>query len=135
MSGIRIDRWLWAARVFRTRSLATNAVEGGRVQVENQRAKPSKELQIGQTLLIRRGETVQTIVVTALSDQRGPATQAQTLYEETAESIELRELRRSSRRMERAGLTVPSGRPDKRDRRALVLLRDLDQHWQQSADE
>ena len=103
--------------------------------MENQRAKPSKELQIGQTLLIRRGETVQTIVVTALSDQRGPATQAQTLYEETAESIELRELRRSSRRMERAGLTVPSGRPDKRDRRALVLLRDLDQHWQQSADE
>ena len=80
MSGIRIDRWLWAARFFKTRSLAKKAVEGGKVHVENQRAKPSKELQIGQTLQIRRGETVQTVVVTLLSDQRGPATQAQTLY-------------------------------------------------------
>ena len=105
------------------------------MHVENQRAKPSKELQIGQTLQIRRGETVQTVVVTLLSDQRGPATQAQTLYEETIESIERRELRTSSRRMERAGLTVPSGRPDKKDRRALAQLRDLDQHWPQSPDE
>ena len=135
MSGIRIDRWLWAARFFRTRSLAKKAVEGGKVHVENQRAKPSKELQVGQTLHIRRGETIQTVVVTVLSDQRGPAAQAQTLYEETTESIELRELRRSSRRMERAGLTVPAGRPDKKDRRALAQLRDLDQHWQQAPDE
>ncbi len=135
MSGIRIDRWLWAARFFKTRSLAKKAVEGGKVHVENQRAKPSKELQIGQTLQIRRGETVQTVVVTLLSDQRGPATQAQTLYEETIESIERRELRTSSRRMERAGLTVRSGRPDKKDRRALAQLRDLDQHWPQSPDE
>jgi ribosome-associated heat shock protein Hsp15 len=135
MSGIRIDRWLWAARFFKTRSLAKKAVEGGKVHVENQRAKPSKELQIGQTLQIRRGETVQTVVVTLLSDQRGPATQAQRLYEETIESIDRRELRTSSRRMERAGLTVPSGRPDKKDRRALAQLRDLDQHWPQSPDE
>ena len=135
MSGIRIDRWLWAARFFKTRSLAKKAVEGGKVHVENQRAKPSKELQIGQTLQIRRGETVQTVVVTLLSNQRGPATQAQRLYEETIESIERRELRTSSRRMERAGLTVPSGRPDKKDRRALAQLRDLDQHWPQSTDE
>ena len=135
MSGIRIDRWLWAARFFKTRSLAKKAVEGGKVHVENQRAKPSKELQIGQTLQIRRGETVQTVVVTLLSNQRGPATQAQRLYEETIESIERRELRTSSRRMERAGLTVPSGRPDKKDRRALAQLRDLDQHWPQSPDE
>jgi ribosome-associated heat shock protein Hsp15 len=135
MSGIRIDRWLWAARFFKTRSLAKKAVEGGKVHVENQRAKPSKELQIGQTLQIRRGETVQTVVVTLLSDQRGPATQAQRLYEETIKSIERRELRTSSRRMERAGLTVPGGRPDKKDRRALAQLRDLDQHWPQSPDE
>ena len=105
------------------------------MQVESQRAKPSKELQINQTLQIRRGETTQTVVVKALSEQRGPAVQAQTLYEETAESIELRELHRSSRRMERAGLTVPSGRPDKKDRRALAQLRDLDQNWRQAPDE
>jgi ribosome-associated heat shock protein Hsp15 len=135
MSGIRIDRWLWAARFFKTRSLAKKAVEGGKVHVESQRAKPSKELQVGQTLQIRRGETVQTVIVKVLSDQRGPATQAQVLYEETIESIELRELRKSSRRMERAGLTVPTGRPDKKDRRALAQLRDLDQHWPQSPDE
>ena len=135
MSGTRIDRWLWAARFFKTRSLAKKAVEGGKVQVESQRAKPSKELQINQTLQIRRGETTQTVVVKAPSEQRGPAVQAQTLYEETAESIELRELHRSSRRMERAGLTVPSGRPDKKDRRALAQLRDLDQNWRQAPDE
>ena len=135
MSGIRIDRWLWAARFFKTRSLAKKAVEGGKVHVESQRAKPSKELQVGQTLQIRRGETVQTVIVKVLSDQRGPATQAQVLYEETIESIELRELRKSSRRMERAGLTVPTGRPDKKDRRALAQLRNLDQRWQQTPDE
>lgn len=135
MSGIRIDRWLWAARFFKTRSLAKKAVEGGKVHVESQRAKPSKELQVGQTLQIRRGETVQTVVVQVLSDQRGPATQAQALYEETIESIELRELRKSNRRMERAGLTVPTGRPDKKDRRALAQLRNLDQRWQQTPDE
>lgn len=135
MSGTRIDRWLWAARFFKTRSLAKKAVEGGKVQVENQRAKPSKELQINQTLQIRRGETTQTVVVRALSEQRGPAAQAQTLYEETAESIELRESHRSNRRMERAGLTVPSGRPDKKDRRALAQLRDLDKNWRQAPEE
>ena len=135
MSGTRIDRWLWAARFFKTRSLAKKAVEGGKVQVENQRAKPSKELQINQTLQIRRGETTQTVVVRALSEQRGPAAQAQTLYEETAESIELRESHRSSRRMERAGLTEPSGRPDKKDRRALAQLRDLDKNWRQAPEE
>ena len=135
MSGIRIDRWLWAARFFKTRSLAKKAVEGGKVHVESQRAKPSKELQVGQTLQIRRGETVQTVVVQVLSDQRGPATQAQALDEETIESIELRELRKSNRRMERAGLTVPTGRPDKKDRRALAQLRNLDQRWQQTPDE
>jgi ribosome-associated heat shock protein Hsp15 len=135
MSGIRIDRWLWAARFFKTRSLAKKAVEGGKVHVESQRAKPSKELQVGQTLQIRRGETVQTVIVKVLSDQRGPATQAQVLYEETIESIELRELRKSSRRMERAGLTVPTGRPDKKGRRALAQLRDLDHNWQRAPDE
>ena len=135
MSSVRIDRWLWAARFFKTRSLAKTAVEGGKVHLEGKRVKPSKELSLAQTLEIRRGDTVQTIVVKELSDKRGPATAAQNLYEETAESIELRETRRSVRRMERAGLSVPSGKPDKKGRRALAQLRDLDQHWEQTSDD
>lgn len=129
MSGIRIDRWLWAARFFKTRSLAKTAVEGGKVHVDGQRAKPAKELRLGQTLTIRKGLQEQTVVVEALSGQRGSATIAQTLYKETPESIELREISVSRRRMERAGLTVPSGRPNKKDRRALSQLKSLDEGW------
>jgi ribosome-associated heat shock protein Hsp15 len=130
MSGIRVDRWLWAARFFKTRSLAKTAVEGGKVHVDDQRTKPAKELRIGQVLAIRKGITLQTIVVEALSEHRGSATVAQALYTETPESIELREISVSRRRMERAGLTVPSGRPNKKDRRALTQLKSLDESWQ-----
>jgi ribosome-associated heat shock protein Hsp15 len=124
-----MDRWLWAARFFKTRSLAKTAVEGGKVHVDGQRAKPAKELRLGQTLTIRKGLQEQTVVVEALSEQRGSATIAQTLYKETPESIELREISVSRRRMERAGLTVPSGRPNKKDRRALSQLKSLDEGW------
>ena len=134
MTAVRIDRWLWAARFFKTRSSAKSAVEGGKVHVDGKRVKPSKELRPGQTLEIRRGDLVQTVVVQEISQQRGPATKAQALYAETSESIELREQRKSTRRMERAGLTVPSSRPDKKDRRALAQLRSLDQSWQQAPD-
>jgi len=133
MSGVRIDRWLWAARFFKTRSLAKAAVEGGKVHLEGSRAKPSKEIQVGQTLEIRRGDTVQTIIIDAVSNQRGPASVAQTLYTETPESIEAREIRRSVRRMERAGLNIPSSKPDKKDRRALAQLKELD--WQRTPSE
>ena len=129
MSGIRIDRWLWAARFFKTRSLAKTAVEGGKVHVDGQRTKPAKELRLGQTLTIRKGLQEQTVVVEALSEERGAATIAQTLYKETPESIELREISVSRRRMERAGLTVPSGRPNKKNRRALSQLKSLDEGW------
>ena len=129
MSGIRIDRWLWAARFFKTRSLAKTAVEGGKVHVDGQRTKPAKELRLGQTLTIRKGLQEQTVVVESLSEQRGAATIAQTLYKETPESIELREISVSRRRMERAGLTVPSGRPNKKNRRALSQLKSLDEGW------
>ena len=135
MSSVRIDRWLWAARFFKTRSLAKSAVEGGKVHLDSKRVKPSKDMRLGQTLEIRRGDMVQTVIVKALSEQRGPTTQAQTLFEETAESIELRETRKSLLRMERAGLAVPSGRPDKKDRRALAQLRGLDLHWQENLEE
>lgn len=140
MSGVRIDRWLWAARFFKTRSLAKAAVEGGKVHLEKSRVKPSKEVQAGQQLEIRRGDTVQVVIIDVLSEQRGPATVAQTLYTETPESIEQRELRKSVRRMERAGLNIPSNKPDKKDRRALARfkearLKELDSNWQHSLDD
>jgi ribosome-associated heat shock protein Hsp15 len=135
MSGVRIDRWLWAARFFKTRSLAKAAVEGGKVHLENSRVKPSKEVQVGQRLEIRRGDTVQVVIIETLSEQRGSATIAQTLYTETPESIEQREVRKSVRRMERAGLNIPSSKPDKKDRRALAQLKDLDRNWQHSPDD
>jgi len=121
--GIRIDRWLWAARFFKTRSLAKHAVEGGKVHLEGQRAKPAKEIRVGQQLTIRRGDTEMTVVVAELSEQRGPAKVAQLLYNETAESIELREAASARRRMERAGLQVPSSKPSKKDRRDLRRLK------------
>ena len=123
---IRVDRWLWAARFFKTRSLAKQAVEGGKVQLDGQRAKPAKELRVGQQLIIRRGDEEMTVVVEQLSDLRGPAKVAQLLYRETAQSIELRETAAARRRMERAGLRVPSSKPDKKGRRDLRRLKHLD---------
>ena len=132
-TGVRIDRWLWAARFFKTRSLAKTAIEGGKVHVDGQRIKPAKEVRVGQTLTVRRGQQQLTVVVTALSEQRGPAKVAQELYSETDDTIETREALSPRRRMERAGLQVPANRPSKKDRRDLRRLKDLDDHWQGDA--
>ena len=129
MSPVRIDRWLWAARFFKTRSLAKAAVEGGKVHVDDQRSKPAKAVRIGQTVEVRKGTVVMTVVVKDLSEQRGSAQIAQTLYEETAASIEKREILSSRRKMERAGLQVPSTRPSKKDRRDLRKLKDRSEHF------
>ena len=126
---VRIDRWLWAARFFKTRSLAKAAVEGGKVHLDGQRVKPAKEVHVGSRVDVRRGDVQQTIVVDALSEHRGPAKIAQTLYTETAQSVEERERRASTRRMERAGLKVPAIKPSKRDRRALKKLKSKDEEW------
>ena len=126
---VRVDRWLWAARFFRTRSLAKSAVAGGKVHVDDQRVKPAKELRIGQTVRIHKDGVVFTVVVQNLSEQRGSAAIAQTLYEETSNSVEQRQAAVSERRMTRAGLHIPAQRPNKRDRRARNQLRDLDEHW------
>jgi ribosome-associated heat shock protein Hsp15 len=115
--------------------LAKAAVEGGKVHLESSRVKPSKEVQVGQQLEIRRGDTFQVVIIETLSEQRGSATVAQTLYTETPESIEQREVRKSVRRMERAGLNIPSSKPDKKNRRALAQLKDLDRNWQHSPDD
>ena len=124
--GVRIDRWLWAARFFKTRNLAKQAVEGGKVHLEGQRAKPAKEVRVGQRLTIRRGDTQMTVVIAELSEQRGPAKVAQLLYAETPESIERRESASARRRMERAGLQVPKIRPSKKDRRDLRKLKSME---------
>ena len=116
---VRLDKWLWAARFYKSRSLAKTAVDGGKVHLNDARVKAAKDVAIGDTLTITRGDSAETVVVTGIAERRGSATVAATLYEETSESINAREAIRAQRRMERAGLTVPKRRPSKRDRRRL----------------
>jgi ribosome-associated heat shock protein Hsp15 len=120
---VRIDKWLWAARFFRTRSLATQAVQGGRVQVEGLRVKPSRDVQVGETVAVTVGETTTTVVVRALADKRGSAPQAALLYDETEESRRTRERRRELRRMAPPLGADLEGRPSKRDRRRIDAMR------------
>jgi ribosome-associated heat shock protein Hsp15 len=123
MEQVRIDKWLWAARFFKTRSAATDAVAGGHVQVGGERVKPAKEVKVGDTLEIRRDEVRRTVVVTGLADRRGSAGVAATLYEETAESLEARERERLARRLARPLGADLAGRPTKQARRRLEALR------------
>lgn len=116
---VRLDKWLWAARFFKTRSLAKQAIEGGKVHYDRTRSRVSKEVVIGAELRIRRGWEEMTIEVLALSDQRGPAAVAQQLYRETAESADLRQREAELRRAATAGNTRPAGKPGKRDRRLI----------------
>ena len=124
---VRIDRWLWAARFFKTRSLAKTAIDSGKIEVNEQRAKASKEVALEDTLNIRRGEITQTIIVKNLSDKRGPAKLAQTLYEETDQSKLEREILSEKRKIARAGYSSPIGKPSKRDRRELSKLKQIDE--------
>ena len=101
MDKIRIDKWLWAARFYKTRSLATDEIGKGRVEVNGQTAKASRDVKIGDTVSTRQGDITRTLKVLALSDQRGPAPVAQCLYEETTESIALREKASIQRRLAR----------------------------------
>lgn len=119
MDKVRLDKWLWAARFFRTRAKAKEAIEGGKVHIGGARGKPSRELQVGEVLKIRQGWDEKTVVVRALSDQRRGAPEAQALYEETAESIERREREAASRKMANASIFT-DGRPTKRDRRQIT---------------
>lgn len=120
---LRLDRWLWAARFFKTRAQAKAAIEGGKVEVDGSRPKVAKEVEPGMEVRIRRGSNEHVVIVRALSDARQSATIAAHLYEETAASIEQRERERARRQMERAGLRIPVRKPNKQDRRALDALK------------
>jgi ribosome-associated heat shock protein Hsp15 len=123
---VRLDVWLWAARFFRTRSLAKQAVETGKVDVAGQRAKSSRAIRVGESVRVTRGEETFDLVVRALSDTRGPAPVAQALYEETAASKERREQQRLQRAAMRDGYRPPEHKPDKRARRLIQALGDID---------
>ncbi len=121
---LRIDKWLWAARFFKTRSLAAQAVSGGLVQVAEQRVKASRRLRRGELVHIRRGAQAWDVVVTGLREQRRPAPEAQTLYEETPASVARRTSEAARREQTRMRRTRGLGRPTKRERRELERWRD-----------
>lgn len=123
---VRLDLWLWATRFFKTRSLAKQAVETGKVDVAGQRAKASRAVRVGDALRIVRGEEVFEIEVRGLSDTRGPASVAQQLYAESEASRLAREQVRAQRIAERNGYRAPESKPDKRARRLIRALGDLD---------
>ena len=116
---IRIDKWLWAARFFKTRGLATGAVVGGRVHLNGERVKPSREVRVGDTVEVRVGQVQWTVVVTGVSEKRGPASAAAALYDETAESRVQRAQRAFERRLSRSPGADLGARPTKQARRRL----------------
>jgi len=121
-AGVRIDKWLWAARFYKTRSLASQAIELGRVRIDGERIKASRAARIGETIVIQLGESRMHVVVRALSSIRGPATSARLLYEETEESVRLRTRRAEQGRFGTEPARALPGRPTKRDRRRLSDL-------------
>ncbi len=122
-ASVRLDRWLWAARFFKSRAQAKKAVEAGHVELNGRRAKPAKEVVPGDALSIRRGFAKSLVVVQAVAEQRRNAAFAQTLYAETEESIRAREAQATTRRLQRAGLTAPDRKPDRRARQAIKKLK------------
>ena len=123
MDRLRIDKWLWAARFFKTRSIAKTAIEGGKVHLDGQRVKVSREIAVGETLVIKQGWDEKEIVVLGLSAQRGPAPVARELYEETAGSIEKRKREAQARKAAGGAVARPTQKPGKHQRKALERLR------------
>jgi ribosome-associated heat shock protein Hsp15 len=124
--GVRLDLWLWAARFYKTRALAKAAIEGGKVDVQGQAAKASRMLKTGETLRLQRGEDLFEVQVVALSAKRGPAAAAALLYLEPDAARETRLRLAAERRAANAGYRAPAGKPDKRARRLIQALGDLD---------
>ncbi|WP_192483903.1 MULTISPECIES: ribosome-associated heat shock protein Hsp15 [Cysteiniphilum] len=126
---VRLDKWLWAARFFKTRQLAKDAIEGGKVHYNGARSKVSKKVEIGATLTIRQGYAEKIVTVIGLSDKRGAASIAQTLYNETTDSIEKREHETMLRKLNKATLPNPT-KPNKKERRQIISFK----HQQDSGD-
>jgi ribosome-associated heat shock protein Hsp15 len=124
VTSLRIDKWLWAARFFKTRAMAARACDLGRIELHSQPAKPAREIRVGDMLQIRTEGGDFQVEVLALSDVRGPAPVAQTLYRETDDSRELRRKVAEQRRAERSFAPAPPSRPSKRDRRKIIQFRD-----------
>ena len=121
---IRLDKWLWAARFYKTRSIAKAMIEGGKVHYNGQRAKVSKAVEIGAMLKLRQGNEEKEVIVTALSDQRRGAPEAQLLYQETEESVKRREAIAFARKANALSMPHPECRPNKKERRELVKFKD-----------
>jgi ribosome-associated heat shock protein Hsp15 len=119
----RLDKWLWAARFFKTRAVAADAIDGGKVHLNGERVKRSKGVKVGDEVRVRLGPYEHRVIIQSVSDRRGPATVAATLYEEIAESRTAREALLEQRRMEMAIGAQDPGRPSKRDRRQIEQLR------------
>ena len=121
---VRLDKWLWAARFYKTRSIAKAMIEGGKVHYNGQRAKVSKAVEIGATLKLRQGNEEKEIVVTALSDQRRGASETQLLYQETEKSVKQREAIAFVRKANALSMPHPDRRPNKKERRELVKFKE-----------
>ena len=133
MNSIRIDKWLWAARFYKTRTLATEEINKGRVLVNQLQIKPARELKVGDSVELRHGVVTRTVTVRALSSQRGPAPVAQQLYEESAASLQARTKAIEERRLgTEPAHSIEQGRPTKRDRRNIE--RDWNERWSASID-
>lgn len=125
MSNVRLDKWLWAARFFKTRALARAAIDGGRIHIDGVKAKPSKMVVPGLEIEITKGQSSMVINVLNVREDRRPAVEAQLLYEETLESIKKRETERDLYRYSRAGFQPADHRPNKRERRQMVRLKGI----------
>jgi len=133
LASLRLDKWLWSARFYKTRSLAVEEIGKGRVSVNGASAKPSRELRCGDTVELRQGPIQRTVVVLGLSAQRGPAPVAQQLYQETPDSIATREQAQEQRRLApEPAASLQEGRPTKRDRRQIEANRDWNDRWSAS---
>ncbi|CAG9298386.1 ribosome-associated heat shock protein Hsp15 [Celerinatantimonas diazotrophica] len=121
-SKIRLDKWLWAARFYKTRSLATDVIQGGKVHYNGQRCKPSRIVEIGATISLWQANEQREVIVKALSEKRANATIAQTLYEETEQSIAKRQLHQEQRKLSPKPL-APQRRPDKKQRRQIIQFK------------
>ena len=120
---VRLDKWLWAARFYKTRSIARDMIDGGKVHYNGQRAKPSKIVEVGAILTLRQGNEQKTIRVLAISDQRRSTREAEYLYQETFESITKRENIAEARKLNALTMPHPDRRPDKKERRTLIKFK------------